>query len=164
MIADETVVPRDHQALFSEQIVYLPDCYLATDSNRIVADATPTRRNAGLPDGGFVFCCFNNLWKITPELFDVWMRLLQAFDGSVLWLLLDNEIAGQNLRREAQGRGVDPDRIVFAGRLGSAEHLARHRHADLFLDTLPYNAHATASDALWMGGVPLVTLMGEGFA
>jgi predicted O-linked N-acetylglucosamine transferase (SPINDLY family) len=163
MIADETVVPQDHQTFFSEQIAYLPDCYLPTDSNRIVAEATPARRNAGLPDDAFVFCCFNNLWKITPELFDVWMRLLQAVHGSVLWLLQDNEIAARNLCSEAQARGIDPHRLVFAGRLGSAEHLARHRHADLFLDTLPCNAHATASDALWMG-VPLVTLMGEGFA
>jgi predicted O-linked N-acetylglucosamine transferase (SPINDLY family) len=110
-----------------------------------------------------VFCCFNNNYKITAALFDIWMRLLHAVPGSVLWLLRDNVGAERNVRREAQARGIDPERLVFAGRSGLAEHLARHRLADLFLDTLPYNAHTTASDALWTG-VPVVTCQGNAFA
>jgi predicted O-linked N-acetylglucosamine transferase (SPINDLY family) len=123
----------------------------------------PSRQEAGLPPTGFVFCCFNNNYKITAPLFDVWMRLLGAVPGSVLWLLRDNVGAERNLHREAQMRGIDPERLVFAGRSDLAEHLARHRLADLFLDTLPYNAHTTASDALW-AGVPVVTCQGKAFA
>ena len=115
----------------------------------------------GLPEHAFVFCCFNNNWKITPAIFDVWMRLLHQVEGSVLWLFRDNEGAEQNLRKEAQRRGIDPSRLVFARRLPLDEHLARHRLADLFLDTLPYNAHTTASDALWVG-LPVLTLQGRG--
>jgi predicted O-linked N-acetylglucosamine transferase (SPINDLY family) len=110
-----------------------------------------------------VFCCFNNNWKITPEVFSVWIRLLHAVEGSVLWLFRDNESAERNLRKEAQARGIDPARLVFAGRLPLGDHLARHRLADLFLDTLPYNAHTTASDALWVG-LPVLTCMGNAFA
>jgi predicted O-linked N-acetylglucosamine transferase (SPINDLY family) len=110
-----------------------------------------------------VFCCFNNNWKITPEMFGVWTRLLHAVEGSVLWLFRDNEGAERNLRKEAQARGIDPARLVFAGRLPLEDHLARHRLANLFLDTLPYNAHTTASDALWVG-LPVLTCMGNAFA
>jgi len=110
-----------------------------------------------------VFCCFNNNYKVTAPVFDVWMRLLKAVPGSVLWLLRDNAAAERNLRREVRARGVDPARLVFADRTDLASHLARHRLADLFLDTLPYNAHTTASDALWMG-VPVVTCQGTTFA
>jgi len=162
IIADETVAPFEQGPFYSEQIVQLPNCYLASDATRPIA-ATPTRREAGLPDAGFVFCCFNNSWKIAPDVFDVWMRLLREVAGSVLWLLRDNAPAEQNLCREAQARGVDPARLVFAERKSAAEHLARHRLADLFLDTLPVNAHATASDALW-SGLPLVTQLGGAFA
>jgi len=116
-----------------------------------------------LPPSGFVFCCFNNNYKITTPVFDVWMRLLKAVPESVLWLLRDNDGAEANLRREAQARGVDPERLIFAGRSNLAEHLARHQLADLFLDTLPYNAHTTGSDALW-AGVPIVTCLGNAFA
>ena len=163
IIADETVAPFEHQPFYTEKIVQLPGCYQVNDSKRIISDNTPSRREAGLPDGGFVFCCFNQNWKITSEVFDVWMRLLEKLDGSVLWLLHDNEGAERNLRGAAKMRGIDPARLVFAGRLSSGEHLARHRVANLFLDTLPYNAHTTASDALW-AGLPVVTQIGDAFA
>ena len=163
IIADKTVAPFEHQAFYTEKIVHLPDCYQVNDSKRKIAERSPTRQEAGLPEKAFVFCCFNNNWKITPEVFSVWMRLLHAIEGSVLWLLGDNASAERNLRREAQARGIDPARIVFAGRLPLADHLARHRLADLFLDTLPYGAHTTASDALW-AGLPVVTRLGGSFA
>jgi predicted O-linked N-acetylglucosamine transferase (SPINDLY family) len=133
------------------------------DAGRAIAEQTPTRAEAGLPERAFVLCCFNNSYKILPRMFDVWMRLLRELHGSVLWLLEDNAGARVNLEREARARGVDPARLVFARRLPHAEHLARHRLADLFLDTLPYNAHTGASDALW-AGLPLVTCAGSTFA
>ena len=122
-----------------------------------------TKKELNLPEKSFVFCCFNNSYKITPSTFDGWMRILKAVEGSVLWVLEDNPIAGINLRKEAQARGLDPNRLVFAKRMKLPEHLARHRAADLFIDTLPYNAHTTASDALW-AGLPVLTCMGESFA
>ena len=163
IIADPAVLPLDRQPFYAEQIVQLPDCYQVNDRQRIIAAHTPSRREAGLPDEGFVFCCFNNNYKITAPVFDIWMRLLQGLPGSVLWLLRENPGAEANLRREAQARGIDPARLVFAGRLKVDEHLARHRLADLFLDTLPYNAHTTASDALW-AGLPVLTCQGSAFA
>jgi protein O-GlcNAc transferase len=162
IIADETVAPFEHQPFYTEKIVHLPDCYLVNDTGRKIPERTPTRQEAGLPQG-FVFCCFNNNWKITPDVFSVWMQLLHAVQGSVLWLSGDNESAERNLRKEAQARGINPARLVFAGRLPLEDHLARHRLADLFLDTLPYNAHTTASDALWVG-LPLLTREGTAFA
>jgi protein O-GlcNAc transferase len=159
ILADRIVLPLDHQPFFSERIVHLPDCYQANDATREIPLA-PSREVAGLPATGFVFCCFNNSWKITPAAFDIWMRLLARVDGSVLWLL-DGPQA-QNLRREARTRGIDPARLVFAPRLSPPQHLARHRLADLFLDTLTYNAHTTASDALH-AGLPLVTCIGKAF-
>ena len=163
IVADSTVIPPGHERFYTENAVRLPDCYQVNDSKRAIAEGTPERREAGLPDEGFVFCCFNQNWKITPEIFDAWMRLLRAVGGSVLWLLRDGEAAERNLRREAEARGIDPARLIFAPLLPSEEHLARHRLADLFLDTLPYNAHTTASDALW-AGLPVLTQTGEGFA
>jgi len=163
VIADKTVLPFEEQPFYSEKIVHLPYCYQVNDSKRAISERTPSRREAGLPEQGFVFCCFNNNYKITPPVFDVWMRLLRAVEGSVLWLLDDNDTARESLRGEAAARGIDPARLVFAGRLDLAEHLARHRLADLFLDTLPYNAHTTGSDALW-AGLPLLTCRGDGFA
>jgi protein O-GlcNAc transferase len=157
------VAPFEQQPFYTEKIVHLPDCYQVNDSKKNIAERTPTRQETGLPEKGFVFCCFNNNWKITPDVFSIWMRLLHAIEGSVLWLLGDNKNAEQNLRKQAQARGIDPSRLVFAGLLPLDEHLARHRQADLFLDTLPYNAHTTASDALWTG-LPLVTRLGESFA
>ena len=163
VIADRTVLPFDQQHFYTEKIVQLPECYQVNDSQRKIADRTATRWEAGLPDLGFVFCCFNNNYKITAPVFDLWMRLLQAVQGSVLWLLRDNASAQSNLRKEAATRGIDPTRLVFADPLLPEDHLARHRLADLFLDTLPYNAHTTASDALW-AGIPLITCRGESFA
>ena len=163
IVADKTVAPFEHQPFYTEKIVHLPDCYQVNDTKRKIAERTPTRQEAGLPEQGFVFCCFNNNWKITPDVFSVWMRLLHAVEGSVLWLLGDNRSTERNLRKEAQARGIDPARLVFASRLPLAEHLARHRVADLFLDTLPYNAHTTASDALWTG-LPVLTREGTAFA
>ena len=161
IIADAIVLPLDRQPYYTERIVHLPDCYQV--KRRIVAARTPTRAEVGLPAEGFVFCCFNSNRKFTPGVFDVWMRLLRALEGSVLWLLSHNKDAEKNLRKEAASRGVDPERLLFAKEAKIENHLARQRLADLFLDTLPYNAHATASDALW-AGLPLLTCRGEAFA
>jgi protein O-GlcNAc transferase len=163
ILADPIVAPSGSEAFFSEKIVRLPNCYQANDRQRPIADETPTRAQAGLPVKGFVFACFNNNWKITPPVFDIWMRLLHAVEGSVLWLLASEPSAEANLRAAAFARGVDPGRLVFAERKAPADHLARHRLADLFLDTSPYNAHTTASDALWVG-LPLITFPGQAFA
>ncbi|HUI19928.1 MAG TPA: tetratricopeptide repeat protein [Methylocella sp.] len=163
VIADPFVLPMDQQCFYREKIVHLPDCYQPNDTKRLISNVTPTRAECGLPEQGFVFCSFNNTYKITPEFFDGWMRLLTAIPGSVLWLLDANELVKENLRGEAAKHGIDPGRLVFAARQPSPEHLARHRLADLFLDTLPYNAHTTASDALW-AGLPVLTCVGETFA
>jgi predicted O-linked N-acetylglucosamine transferase (SPINDLY family) len=162
IMVDEFVVPPDQEAFFSEKLARLPGAYQVNDSKREIAAQTPSRRECGLPETGFVFCCFNNSFKITPRMFDIWMRILKAVPGSVLWLLENNPAVPVNLRKEAQARQVSEDRLIFAPRLPLAEHLARHRLADLFLDTLPYNAHTTASDALW-AGCPLVTMAGHTF-
>ena len=153
----------EYQEHYSEKIVYLPNSYQVNDRKRRIADQKFTKAGLGLPERGFVFCCFNNSYKITPDTFDVWMRILKRVDGSVLWLLEDHPAATSNLRKEAFARGVSAERLIFAKRMPLAEHLARHRAADLFIDTLPYNAHTTASDALW-AGLPVLTCMGESFA
>jgi predicted O-linked N-acetylglucosamine transferase (SPINDLY family) len=163
IITDPIITPFEHQPFYSERLVQLPDTYQANDTKREIAERTPTRQELGLPEQGFVFCCFNQTYKIAPDIFEVWMRLLRAVDGSVLWLFRDNEFAVANLRRAAEAHGIDPDRLVFAGRVAPADHLARYRLADLFLDTLPYNAHTTASEALW-AGLPVVTQLGQAFA
>jgi protein O-GlcNAc transferase len=163
VIADRIVLPFDQQEVYAEKIVHLPDCYLAHDTTEMKLPEPPTRQQVGLPEHGFVFCSFNNHHKINSTMFDIWMRLLLRIDGSVLWLLGDNGEAEENLRKEALVRGVDPTRLVFAPRVKLEDHLARHRHADLFLDTLPYGAHTTARDALW-SGVLLVTCRGRTFA
>ena len=163
LIADPTLVPVESQKHYSEKIIYLPDSYQVNDRQRVIADTVYSRDALGLPQEGFVFCCFNNNYKITPSTFGGWMRVLHAVPGSVLWLLEDNATAAVNLRKEAQARGIDPQRLVFAKRLDLPEHLARHRVADLFIDTLPCNAHTTASDALW-AGLPVLTCMGQSFA
>jgi predicted O-linked N-acetylglucosamine transferase (SPINDLY family) len=163
LIADPIVVPADHRRNYSEKIAYLPNSYQVYDTKRCISDKAFTRAEMGLPQEGFVFCCFNNNYKITPEVFDCWMRILTRIDGSVMWLLEDNAKATSNLRKEAEIRGVHPERLIFAKRMPPPGHLARHRLADLFLDTLPYNAHTTASDALW-AGLPVLTRIGETFA
>jgi len=163
IIADRMVIPESHHRYYSEKVVYLPDSYQVNDGKRRIADRMFTRAECGLPAQGFVFCCFNNNYKILPDVFGCWMDILKRVDGSVLWLLEDNDASAKNLRREAEARGVRADRLVFAKRMPMTEHIARHRVADLFLDTLPYNAHTTASDALW-AGLPVLTSIGETFA
>jgi len=167
IVADKHVLPFDEQPFVSERIVHLPDSYQPNDRKRPIAAETPSRAAAGLPETGFVFCCFNAPIKYTPVFFDAWMRLLAAVPGSVLWLM-EPYVGGPaqriaaNLRREAAARGVDPARLVFAPRADLPAHLARHRLADLFLDTLPCNAHTTMSDALW-AGLPAITCLGRNF-
>lgn len=162
VIGDAVVLPFRDQDFYSEKIVHLPHCYQVNDARRAIAESAPSRADAGLPAKAFVFCCFNAAWKITPRVFDVWMRLLKAVPGSVLWLLEDNLSMPEHLRAEAGARGVDAARLVFAPRAEPASHLARHRLADLFLDTLPYGAHTTASDALW-AGLPVLACLGRQF-
>ena len=163
ILSDATALPPEHTPFYAEKAVHLPDSYQPNDRSKAVADHRFTRAELGLPEQGFVFCCFNANYKILPQMFDAWMRILHAVDGSVLWLLADNAEATANLRREAAARGLDPARLVFAPRAPLADHLARHACADLFLDTLPCNAHATASDALW-AELPLLTCNGETFS
>ena len=163
LLADGFVVPESQSVHFSESIVRLPDAYQANDSQRTPSSRSVSRADAGLPERGVVFCCFNQAFKILPDTFAVWMRLLRQVEGSVLWLLEGAASAERNLRRSAEERGVAADRLVFAPRVAVEDHLARHALADLMLDTLPYNAHTTASDALWMG-LPVVTCPGATFA
>ncbi|MHA1164794.1 MAG: tetratricopeptide repeat protein [Alphaproteobacteria bacterium] len=163
IVADPFVTPLDQQPFYTEKLVHLPDCYWVTDSRLEIAGETPSRTEAGLPETGFVFCCFNSAFKITPPIFDIWMRLLKAVPESVIWLLGGDETLQKNLRLEATARGVDPERLIFAGHVDLADHLARHRLADLFLDTLPFNAHTVAGDALWVG-LPVLTCTGRSFA
>ncbi len=169
IIADSTIIPEDHFQFYSERVVWLPDTYQPNtyqvdDNKRGISERSPTRAECNLPEAAFVFCSFNNTFKIIPAIFDVWMRLLKATPHSVLWLSQPNPTAEANLRKEAELRGVSPERIIFAPKLPEmSDHLARQRHADLFLDTLPYNAHTTASDALW-AGLPVLTCLGETFA
>ncbi len=169
LIADEIVIPPSERSFYTEKLVTLPGCYYPSSYRDLADYAAPApargagRRERGLPETGFVFCCFNNNYKITPEVFASWMAILDAVGNSVLWLLADNETAAANLRKEAAARGVDPARLVFADRAPLADHMARHDLADLFLDTLPYNAHTTACDALWRG-LPVLTRRGASFA
>jgi predicted O-linked N-acetylglucosamine transferase (SPINDLY family) len=159
IIADRCVIPPGHEDFYDEKVVFLPECYQANDNRKAIAPRILSRAECGLPPEGFVYCCFNNSYKILPEIFDSWMRVLKEVSGSVLWLIEDNASAVSNLKREASARGIDPGRLIFAERMPLADHLARHRLADLFLDTLPYNAHTTASDALWVG-LPVLTRVG----
>jgi protein O-GlcNAc transferase len=164
LVADGMVVPREQQRHYTEKVAYLPDSFIPFDSSYAIAERKFTREELGLPSSGFVFCCFNNVFKILPEAFARWMRILGRTEGSVLWLQQSNETAAANLRQEAERHGIDGGRLIFASHVASlGEHLARIRAADLFLDTFPYNAHATALDTLW-AGVPLLTYPGETFA
>lgn len=163
LIADKTLIPQEAQQGYSEKIVYLPNSYQANDRKRVISGKEFTKAELGLPEQGFIFCSFNNNYKILPATFEIWMRILKGVDGSVLWLYEDNAAAANHLRQEAENRGVHPSRLVFAKRMPLAEHLARHQLADLFIDAFPCNAHTTASDALW-AGLPVLTLMGNSFA
>ena len=163
ILADSVVIPLQEQSSFSEKVVYLPDTYYVNDSKRHIDPHLFSREELGLPKQGFVFCCFNQSYKLSPLMFDVWMQLLQQVPHSVLWLLTCHATAQENLYREAQKRGIAPQRLIFAPKISSSMHLARLKQADLFLDTLPINAHTTACDALW-AGVPVVTCTGKTFA
>lgn len=164
ILADRVVIPHDHRQFYSEKIAELTGSFMVNDRARKIAANVPTRAEQGLPENGFVFCSFNQSYKITPKTFDIWMRLLKKIDGSVLWLSKLSDVAVRNLQNEANSRGVDPARLVFAARVPlNEDHLARHKLADLFLDTLPFNAHSTAADALW-AGLPVLTQAGETFA
>lgn len=163
IIADARVIPENHQQFYNEQVVYLPDSYLPFDNNLLIAERTPTRAECGLPETGIVFCSFSHDYKITPNIFRIWLSLLQNVPNSILWLMSRNEASQQNLRVTAKAYGIDPSRVIFAERVPLIEdHLARYRLADLFLDTHPYNAHTTAADALF-AGVPVLTYQGNSF-
>ena len=163
IIADQCVIPENHKEFFTEKVVYLPHCYQANDDQKKIGTYNFTRAELGLPEEAFVFCCFNNNYKIVPNVFECWMRILKQIKGSVLWLIEDNTAAASNLRKEAVARGIGAERLVFARRMPLSDHLARHRLGDLFLDTLPYNAHTTGSDALW-AGLPVLAQIGDTFA
>jgi predicted O-linked N-acetylglucosamine transferase (SPINDLY family) len=163
LIADSTLIPEASRLHYSEKIVSLPHSFQVTDSGQLLASTPCSRTQHRLPEQGFVFCCFNNTCKITPAVFDIWMRILARVEGSVLWLLEDTPAAGANLRQQARRRGIDPQRLIFAARVPLPEHQSRQRLAGLFLDTLPFNAGATASPALW-AGLPVLTRVGESFA
>lgn len=162
-VADRVVVPPEARRDYSEKIIELPVSYQVNDRTRIIDSQVPSRTELGLPEDAFVFCCFNNNYKITREVFALWMELLRDRPGSVLWLLAEQGDAQRNLRAAAAAQGIDPARLVFAERAPLPRHLARHAQADLFLDTWPCNAHTTASDALW-AGLPLLTCTGATFA
>ena len=162
IIADPIIIPETNREFYTEKIIYLPNCYQVNDGKRVISEQVFSRSEMGLPDAGFVFCCFNQNYKITPQVFDSWMQILRKVEGSVLWLLESSAIAIENLTREALGRGISPDRLIFAKKMPLTFHLSRHQLADLFLDTIPYNAHTTASDALW-AGLPVLTCIGETF-
>jgi len=163
LIADRVVAPSSHEAFYAEKLVYMPDCYQINDAMRSISTKSVTRADIGLPEDAMIFCCFNNNYKITRDVFESWMRILAKAENSILWLLEENSSAVVNLKREAERCGINPERIVFAQRMALSDHLARHRLADVFLDTLPYNAHTTASDSL-KTGVPVLTRIGEAFA
>jgi protein O-GlcNAc transferase len=163
IVADPVVIPKEEQKHYSEKIAYLPECYQCNDRKRPTAAIPFTRSKTGLPEKGFVFCCFNSSHKLTPEVFRIWMRILNGIDDSVLWLLDSSPSVRRNLSQEAIRLGVLPNRLVFAPMMKLEDHLARLKLADLVLDTLPHNAHTTASDALWCG-VPVLTLVGPTFA
>lgn len=163
LLADHFLIPKEKRPEYLENIIYLPNSYQPNDSKREISSQTYHRTDLGLPEDKFVFCCFNNNWKILPERFETWTRIMQAVPKSVLWLYEDNPSAANNLRKEAETRGLDPSRLVFAKHAPHQKHLARLRQADLFLDTYPYGAHTTASDALWLD-LPVITRVGRSFA
>ncbi|OWS72658.1 hypothetical protein CBI30_02605 [Polynucleobacter aenigmaticus] len=162
LIADQIIIPPSQQSAYREKIIYLPS-FQANDSRRQISSRVFSRSDLGLPDEGFVYCCFNNNYKITPTIFDSWAKILLSVEGSVLLLYADNEEVKINLSREIEVRGVSGDRLIFAGRLSREEYLARYRAANLFLDTSPYNSGTTASDALW-AGLPVLTFTGKSFS
>ena len=163
LIADQTLIPEESQQYYSEKIIYMPNSYQVNVSQRSISEISISRLDLGLPEEGFVFCSFNNAYKITPSTFAVWMRILKTVDESVLWLLVSNDETAKNLIKEAKKLGINKNRLVFAKYVPVEEHLNRIKHADLFVDNLPYNAHTTSSDALRMG-LPVLTCVGKSFA
>ena len=163
IIADKTLISKEDEKHYSEKIIYLPDTYQSNDSKRIISEKKFSRKDFNLPDDKFIFCCFNKKYKIDPNIFELWMNILKKVDNSVLWLLDDENESTTNLIYETKLRDVDPKRIIFSKKIPTHEHLARHSLADLFLDTFPYGAHTTASDALW-SGLPVITKKGNSFA
>ncbi len=163
IIADETIIPKKKIKYYSEKVIYLPNCYQANMNQREISDKNLSRDQFGLPKDSFIYCCFNNSYKITPHIFSSWLKILNEVENSVLWILKTNDVAADNLKKEAKKAGVDPKRVIFAEKLTNKEHLKRISLADLFLDTFPYNAHTTASDTVRMG-VPIITLIGNSFS
>ena len=163
IIADKILIPKENQKYYSEKIIYLPNTYQPRDSKQKISNKIYKKEDVGLPENSFVFCCFNQNYKITPNIFSIWMKLLKRIDNSVLWLLEENQTASSNLKKEAEKKGIKSDRIIFAKRMEQSEHFARHKLADIFVDTFPYNAHTTCSDALW-SDLPVITLAGQSFA
>lgn len=163
IVADKYLIPPDTEKYFNEKKLYLPNTYMPTDDGREISTKEISRSEMGLPEDAFVFCCFNNNYKITSSEFDIWMRLLKKVDKSVLWLRQSNQFSHVNIKNEAKKRNVDPSRIVFAKRAPMDEHLARQKLADLFIDTFAFNAHTTTTEALW-AGLPVITKTGKGFA
>jgi len=163
LLADEYLIPPESRRHYSESIVYLPECFQANDDRRAAAAQVADRTEYGLPAQGLVLCCFNNSFKLTPDCFEIWMRLLRAHPDAVLWLVAQHALTQRNLRHEAQQRGVDPNRLIFAAHLAYEQHLGRLGCADLFLDTLPFNGGTTVSDALW-AGLPVISCSGDAFA
>jgi predicted O-linked N-acetylglucosamine transferase (SPINDLY family) len=163
IIADSFIVPHHNQKFYTEKIIYLPHCYQVNDSKKVISSSQYRKKDFGLPDNKFIYCSFNNTYKITPIIFDSWMQILKTVENSVLWLFEENEIAANNLKLEASKKGVDMNRLIFAQKLPLDEHLSRCQLADLCIDTFPCNGHTTTSDALW-AGIPVVTLAGESFS
>jgi predicted O-linked N-acetylglucosamine transferase (SPINDLY family) len=163
IFADSYIIPTHNQKFYSEKIIYLPHCYQVNDSKKVISSTKFRKKDIGLPDNKFIYCSFNNTYKITPIIFDAWMQILKTVENSVLWLFEENETAAKNLRIEATKKGVDMNRLIFAQRLPLEDHLSRYQLADLFIDTFPCNGHTTTSDALW-AGIPVVTLAGESFS
>jgi predicted O-linked N-acetylglucosamine transferase (SPINDLY family) len=163
LIADSVVIPDTYRDHYTEKLIRLPGSFMVNQAQRPIAEHPFQRRDFGLPEHGFVFRCYNNSYKILPETFACWMRLLKQVPDSVLWLLADGDQAGAKLRSAAAGHGIEPSRLIFSGHLPMAEHFARNRLADLFLDTFPFGAHSTGADALW-SGLPVLTRCGESFA
>ena len=162
IIADKTVIPEKNKKFFSEKIIYLPNSYQPSEKKRALSEKNFTKKNLNLPENQFIFCCFNSNKKILPNILKLWANILTQIPKSVLWLLSDNENSKKNLKREFEKKNIDPKRIIFCEKAPISEHLSRIKHADLFLDTFPYNAHTTCSDSIW-AGLPLLTLEGESF-
>jgi Predicted O-linked N-acetylglucosamine transferase, SPINDLY family len=163
IIADKKLISDERQKYFSEKVIYLPDTYQANDSKKKISNIAFAREEFNLPKNSFVFCCFNKAQKITPNVFDIWMKILNRVDKSVLWLLEDNKVSSENLKKEAAKRNINPGRIIFAKKTMLSDHLARHKLADLFLDTFIVGAHTTCSDSLW-SGLPILTKTGSSLA